>query len=86
MRPLDPLTPLSPIVRLLRQAPAAEVRVELDRLAALALDPLPAAALLFARGAFSLRDGALDPAQKSLAAAAEAFAAAVVDVAAAPKR
>ncbi len=75
MRPLDPLTPLSPIVRLLRQAPAAEVRVELDRLAALALDPLPAAALLFARGAFSLRDGALDPAQKSLAAAAEAFAA-----------
>jgi tetratricopeptide (TPR) repeat protein len=74
MRPLDPLTPLSPIVRLLRQAPAAEVRVELERLSALSLDPLPAAALLFARGAFSLRDGALDPAQKSLGAAAEAYA------------
>jgi tetratricopeptide (TPR) repeat protein len=74
MRPLDPLTPLSPIVRLLRQAPAPEVRAELERLSALSLEPLPAAALLFARGALSLREGALDPAQKSLSAAAEAYA------------
>ncbi|MFO0756213.1 MAG: tetratricopeptide repeat protein [Byssovorax sp.] len=73
MRPLDPLSPLSPIVRLLRQAPAAEVRAELDRLGALALDPLPAAALLFARGAFSLREGALNPAEASLSAAAAAL-------------
>ncbi|MFS8072070.1 MAG: hypothetical protein ACMG6S_37350, partial [Byssovorax sp.] len=73
MRPLEPLAAVSPIARLLRSAPAAEVSAELDRLAALALEPLPAAALLFARGALRLREGALAPAREELAAASDAL-------------
>ena len=73
MRPLEPLAAVSPIARLLKSAPAAEVLAELDRLAALALDPLPAAALLFARGALRLREGALAPAREELAAASDAL-------------
>ena len=76
MRPLEPLLELSPIARLLRSAPAAEVLAELDRLAAIALDPLPAAALAFARGALRLREGALAPAHEELDAASAALLAA----------
>lgn len=75
MRPLEPLSPVSPIARLLRSAPTAEVSAELDRLAALTLDPLPAAALMFARGALRLREGALTQAHDELdAASAELLA------------
>ncbi len=73
MRPLEPLAAVSPLARLLRSAPAAEVLAELDRLAALALEPLPAAALIFARGALRLREGALAPAREELAAASDAL-------------
>lgn len=73
MRPLEPLAALSPIARLLRSAPAAEVLAELDRLGAIALEPLQAAALTFARGALRLREGALAPAREELAAASDAL-------------
>jgi tetratricopeptide (TPR) repeat protein len=75
MRPLEPLSPVSPIARMLRSAPVNEVSAELDRLAALTLDPLPAAALMFARGALRLREGALTQAHDELdAASAELLA------------
>ena len=76
MRPLEPLAPFSPIARLLRSAPAAEVVAELDRLATIPLEPLPAAALAFARGARSLREGALVQARDELSAASAALLAA----------
>jgi tetratricopeptide (TPR) repeat protein len=76
MRPLEPLASLSPIARLLKSAPAAEVVAELDRLAVIPLEPLPAAALLFARGARSLREGALVQARDELDAASAALLAA----------
>ncbi|WP_437720804.1 hypothetical protein [Sorangium sp. So ce861] len=89
MRPLDPLDAVSPLSRLLRSAPGAEVRAELDRIEALlgaagapaaapAAPPLPggpllAAALGFGRGALALREGALDAAVRLLDGAATAF-------------
>ncbi|WP_437313478.1 hypothetical protein [Sorangium sp. So ce385] len=89
MRPLDPLDGVSPLPRLLRSAPGAEVRAELDRIEALlgeggapaaapAAPPLPggpllAAALVFGRGALALREGALDAAVRLLDGAAAAF-------------
>ncbi len=76
MRPLEPLAPLSPIARLLKSAPAAAVVAELDRLTALPLEPLPAAALAFARGALRLREGALVQARDELDAASTALLAA----------
>ena len=66
MRPLEPLAALSPLARLLKSAPAAEVTGELDRLATIPLEPLPAAALVFARGALRLREGALVQARDEL--------------------
>jgi tetratricopeptide (TPR) repeat protein len=74
MRPLDPLAPTSTIAHLLRSAAAAHVRAELARLEAASLDPAPAAALAFARGAFSLREGSLAAARVELEAASAAFA------------
>lgn len=76
MRPLEPLASLSPIARLLKSAPAAEVAAELARLAALPLEPLPAAAFAYARGALRLREGALVDARALLDAAAAALLAA----------
>jgi tetratricopeptide (TPR) repeat protein len=76
MRPLEPLAPFSPIARLLKSAPAADVVAELDRLALVALEPLPAAALTFARGALRLREGALVQARDELDAASAALLAA----------
>jgi tetratricopeptide (TPR) repeat protein len=76
MRPLEPLAALSPIARLLRSAPAADVTAELDRLATIPLEPLPAAALVFARGALRLREGALVQARDELDAASTALLAA----------
>lgn len=76
MRPLEPLAPFSPIARLLKSAPAAEVVAELDRLATIPLEPLPAASLSFARGARSLREGALIQAREELDAASAALLAA----------
>jgi tetratricopeptide (TPR) repeat protein len=76
MRPLEPLAPVSSIARLLKSAPAAEVVAELDRLAAIPLEPLPAAALAFARGALRLREGALAQARDELDAASAALLAA----------
>ncbi|WP_437995740.1 hypothetical protein WMF26_31525 [Sorangium sp. So ce185] len=89
MRPLDPLDGVSPLPRLLRSAPGAEVRAELDRIEALlgeggapaaapAAPPLPrgpllAAALAFGRGALALREGALDAAVRLLDGAAATF-------------
>ena len=76
MRPLEPLAALSPIARLLRSAPAAAVVAELDRLAVIPLEPLPAASLAFARGALRLREGALVQARDELDAASTALLAA----------
>ncbi|WP_437596020.1 hypothetical protein WMF28_25875 [Sorangium sp. So ce590] len=88
MLPLDPLERMSPLPRLLRSAPGAEVRAELDRVAGLlgkagdpaaapaappAGGPLLAAALGFGRGALALREGALDAAVVLLEGAAAAF-------------
>ncbi|WP_437766237.1 hypothetical protein WMF27_25635 [Sorangium sp. So ce281] len=85
MLPLDPIDSVSPLSRLLRSAPGAEVRAELDRVEALlgagrdpaaaVLDggPLVAAALGFGRGALALREGALDAAVLHLEGAAAAF-------------
>jgi tetratricopeptide (TPR) repeat protein len=86
MRPLDPLAPLSPLARLLAGAPAAEAHAEIARLAALALDPPAAAALVFARGALALREGALEAARAQLDAAASALDAAGATEAAALAR
>jgi tetratricopeptide (TPR) repeat protein len=76
MRPLEPLAALSPIARLLRSAPAADVTAELDRLATIPLEPLPAASFVFARGALRLREGALVQARDELDAASTALLAA----------
>jgi tetratricopeptide (TPR) repeat protein len=74
MRPLDPLVELqSPTPRLLREAPAAEVAAELERLAGEALAAPAAAALGYARGALALREGRLDDAHAALDGAAQAF-------------
>ncbi|WP_437807010.1 hypothetical protein [Sorangium sp. So ce1078] len=88
MLPLDPIEGVSPLSRLLRSAPAAEVRAELGRIEALlggASDPatgpaarhpggpLLAAALGFGRGALALREGTLDAAVLHLDGAAAAF-------------
>lgn len=74
MLPLDPLAPTSSIGRLLQSAPAVEVRAELARLDAFALDDLTRAARLFAGGALALREGALDLAHADLSSATDAFA------------
>lgn len=85
MLPLDPIDSVSPLSRLLRSAPGAEVRAELDRIeallgvgrdpaaAALHGGPLVAAALGFGRGALALREGALDAAVLHLEGAVAAF-------------
>ncbi len=89
MLPLDPLDErMSPLSRLLRSAPGAEVRAELDgvearlgevgdpaaaRAALPSGEPLLAAALGFGRGALALREGALDAAVVLLEGAAAAF-------------
>src|SRR5262249_17916035 len=73
MKPLEPLASLSPIARLLKQAKAALVSAKIERMATLSLDAEKAAALRFARGALSLREGGLDAASAELNAAAEAF-------------
>src|SRR5277367_1072847 len=75
MRPLDLLPSTSSLAHLLLNAAGPPVRAEIARLAALPLEPGPAAALLFARGALSLREGALETARAELGAAADAFAA-----------
>ncbi|MDI1478301.1 tetratricopeptide repeat protein [Polyangium sp. y55x31] len=74
IRPLDPLNEVSSIARLLKSAPAEEAHAEMARLEAQDLDPLRAAARLFAKGALGQREGALDVARESLSAAAAAFA------------
>jgi tetratricopeptide (TPR) repeat protein len=79
MRPLDPLVQgdeASPIESLLRGAPPEAVRAEVERLDALDLDGLQAAARSYARGALDLRTGRLEPAAAALGEAAEAFEAA----------
>ncbi len=79
MRPLECLErePVaSPVARLLREAPTAEVRDELERLDAVALDGALAAARAHAHGAFALREGRLDDAYRHLDEAAAGFAAA----------
>ncbi|WP_437708016.1 tetratricopeptide repeat protein [Sorangium sp. So ce448] len=85
MLPLDPIDSVSPLSRLLRSAPGAEVRAELDRVEALLGvgrdpaaavpdgGPLVAAALGFGRGALALREGALDAAVLHLEGAVAAF-------------
>ncbi|WP_437973057.1 hypothetical protein WMF11_29250 [Sorangium sp. So ce295] len=85
MLPLDPIDGVSSLSRLLRSAPGAEVRAELDRVEALlgvgrdpaaaVLEggPLVAAALGFGRGALALREGALDAAVLHLEGAVAAF-------------
>jgi hypothetical protein len=80
MRPLEPLiaaasSPHASIAKLLKGAPAVEVRREIERNAALGLRGVEAAALAFAQGALALREGALDPAHESFSRAADAFAA-----------
>ncbi len=74
MRPLDPLASSSTIANLLKAAAAPQVHDELTRLGALTLDPAPAAALTFARGALMLREGSLVAARTELSAASTAFA------------
>ncbi|HVK71614.1 MAG TPA: tetratricopeptide repeat protein [Polyangium sp.] len=74
IRPLDPLHEVSSIARLLKSAPAEEAHAEMARLEAQDLDPLRAAARLFAKGALGQREGALDVARESLSAAAAAYA------------
>ena len=74
MRPLDPLASTSTVAHLLKSAAAAHVRAELARLEGAALEPVPAAALTFARGALALREGSLVAARTELEAAAVAFA------------
>lgn len=71
--PLDPLKDVSSIARLLKSAPAEEVRAEISRLDLLPLEPLAAAAREYARGALAQREGALDAAVANLAAAAPSF-------------
>jgi hypothetical protein len=72
-RPLDPLRDRSSIASLLRAAPPALVATELERLAAEALAPAEAAALLFARGALALRGAELDAARALFERAASAL-------------
>jgi len=73
MRPLEPLAASSAIARLLKGAPANEVRTEVARLGERTLHGAEAAALAFARGALALREGALDAAHTDLTAAAATF-------------
>src|SRR5687767_12460098 len=73
MRELEPLAARSSVERLLHRAPAAEVRAELDRLDAVHLEGLAAAARFHARGALALREGELDRAVEAFAAAAPVF-------------
>jgi tetratricopeptide (TPR) repeat protein len=73
IRPLDPLNDISPIARLLKGASAEEARAEMRRLSSLDLDPLRGAARMFAHGALTQREGALDAARSSLSEAASAF-------------
>jgi tetratricopeptide (TPR) repeat protein len=73
IRPLDPLNEISPIARLLKGASAEEARAEIVRLSSLDLDPLRGAARMFAHGALTQREGALDAARSSLTEAANAF-------------
>lgn len=73
MRPLEGLPDID---KALLGAPPARVRALLDALTTntSSADPRHAAALLFAEGAFLLRNGALDAATAKLDEAAEAFA------------
>lgn len=89
MRPLECLEDepvASPVVRLLREAPPAEVRAEIERLDALELSGAAAAARRYARGAFALREGRLDEAHAELDGAASLFAEADLEEAAALSR
>ena len=71
--PLDPLKEVSSIARLLKSAPAEEVRAELSRLDLLPLDPIALASREYARGALAQREGALDAACTNLSLAAPSF-------------
>lgn len=71
--PLDPLKDVSSIARLLKSAPAEEVRTEISRLDFLPLEPLAVAARDYARGALAQREGALDAACTNLSTAAASF-------------
>jgi tetratricopeptide (TPR) repeat protein len=71
--PLDPLKDVSSIARLLKSAPAEEVRAEISRLELLPLEELAAASRDYARGALAQREGALDAACANLSAAAPLF-------------
>lgn len=71
--PLDPLKEVSSIARLLKSAPAEEVRAEITRLHSLPLDALGAASREYARGALAQREGALDAACANLSLAAPSF-------------
>src|SRR5262249_27309321 len=73
VRPLEPLASVSEIARLLKTAPAPDVRTELDRLGGLGLAGAGVAALAFARGALALREGALDAAHAELTRASDLF-------------
>lgn len=89
MRPLECLQDepvASPVARLLREAPPAEVRREIERLDALSLDGALEAARNYAHGALALREGRLDEAHAQLDIAAEKLAAAGLDEAAALSR
>ncbi|HRI69713.1 MAG TPA: tetratricopeptide repeat protein [Polyangium sp.] len=71
--PLDPLKDVSSIARLLKSAPAEDVRAEISRLDWLPLEPLAVASREYARGALAQREGSLDAAHANLAAAAPSF-------------
>lgn len=71
--PLDPLKEISSIGRLLKSAPAEEVRAEISRLDLLPLEPLAAASREYTRGALAQREGALDAACANLSTAAPTF-------------
>jgi tetratricopeptide (TPR) repeat protein len=71
--PLDPLKDVSSIARLLKSAPAEEVRAEISRLDFLPLEPPAVAAREYARGALAQREGALDAACANLSASAATF-------------
>jgi hypothetical protein len=73
MRPLDPLASISVVAKLLKGAPAAEVRAEIARLESASIESAAIAARAFAEGALALREGALGPAYEKLTLAADGF-------------
>ncbi|MBK8257567.1 MAG: tetratricopeptide repeat protein [Polyangiaceae bacterium] len=74
MLPFEPIATRSPIERLLLSARAADVSAEIERIEALGdLTKAERASFVYTRGAFSLREGSLGPAQSDFEESAALF-------------